>query len=196
MELTKFVPLDKMKQLRVAYMASKRDPSLITIINEDVLAHSTAAEVTANNQRPKESQLLSFQMMPKTLLNPAIQKDPPDQQAQEKLFQHIIQYHNQRVQKDQRLFLQSYIDCEISGDQHNVVLKIITSDIPIGAIIGLSGGDADRKQLACHKLSLVDVDINAWSCLMNTTERLILTKERLQLVAELARLQSGKVAEN
>ena len=76
------------------------------------------------------------------------------------------------------------------------MLKIITSDIPIGAIIGLLGGDADRKQLARHKLNLVDVDINAWSCLVNTPERLILTKERLQLVAELARLQSGKVAEN
>ena len=70
-----------MKQLHMAHMAYKRDPSLIAISNEDVLAQLAAAEVTANNQRPKESELLSFQMMPNTLLNPAIQNDPPDQQA-------------------------------------------------------------------------------------------------------------------
>ena len=49
MELTKFVRLDKMKQLHVAYMASKRDPSLIKMSNEDMLAHAAAAEVTDNN---------------------------------------------------------------------------------------------------------------------------------------------------
>ena len=49
MELTKFVRLDKMKQLSVAYMASKRDPSLIKMSNEDMLAHAAAAEVTDNN---------------------------------------------------------------------------------------------------------------------------------------------------
>ena len=52
MELTKFVPLDKMKQLRVAYMSSKRDPRFITMINEYFLVQSEAAEVKANNQRP------------------------------------------------------------------------------------------------------------------------------------------------
>ena len=55
MKLTNFIPLDKMKQLRVAYMASKRDPSLITMINEDVLVQAEEAKVTDNNQRPKES---------------------------------------------------------------------------------------------------------------------------------------------
>ena len=49
MELTKFVPLDKMKQLRVAYMAFNRDHSLVTMSNEDMLAQTVAAEVTANN---------------------------------------------------------------------------------------------------------------------------------------------------
>ena len=78
MELTKFVPLDKMKQLRVAYMASKRDPSLVTISNEYVLSQASASEVTGNNQRPKESDILSFQMILKTLINPSIHKYSPD----------------------------------------------------------------------------------------------------------------------
>ena len=86
MELTKFVPLDKMNQVCVAQMESKRKPSLITMSSEDVLVQAISAEVTANNQRPKESDLISFQIMLKTLLDPAIQKYPPDQQAQEKLF--------------------------------------------------------------------------------------------------------------
>ena len=86
MELTNFFPLDKMKRLRVAYMASKRYPRFITMSNEDVLAHAEATEVTDNNQRPKESELLSSKIIQKTLLDPAIQKDPPDQQAREKLF--------------------------------------------------------------------------------------------------------------
>ena len=85
MELTKFVPIDKMKQLRVVCMASKREPSLITMRNEYLISQAASVEVIANNQRPKESELLSVQMMPKTLLNTAIQKDPPDQQAREKL---------------------------------------------------------------------------------------------------------------
>ena len=42
MKLTKFIPLDKMKPLSVAYMASKRDPSLITMSNEYVLVQAEA----------------------------------------------------------------------------------------------------------------------------------------------------------
>ena len=61
-----------------------------------------------------------------------------------------------------------------------------TADITIGAIIGLSGGDAGRKRLARRKINLVDADINAWSCLVHSTERLMLTKERIQLVAALS----------
>ena len=95
MELTNFVPLDKMKQLCVEYMASKRDTILITMINEYVLAQAAAAEVAATKQRPKESEIISVQMIPKTLLDPVIQKNPPYQQAQEKLFRNIIQYRNQ-----------------------------------------------------------------------------------------------------
>ena len=110
MELTKFVPLDKMKQLFVAYMASKRGPSLITMRNKDIISKVLAAGVTCNNQRPKESELIYFQMMLKTLLNPAIQIYPPDQQAQEKLFQNIIQYRNRSAWKEERLCPQSYID--------------------------------------------------------------------------------------
>ena len=90
MELTKFVPLDKIKKPRVAYMVSNRDPSLITMSNEDVLAHTEAAKFTAINQRPKEIDFIYFKMMPKTLLGSAIQKAPLYQQAQEKLFRHII----------------------------------------------------------------------------------------------------------
>ena len=100
MELTKFVPLDKMNQVRVAYWASKRDPSLITMIDIDVHAQAEEAEVTDNNQRTKERELLSFQMMPKMLLDPAIQKYPPYQQAQEKLLRHIIQYSNRSSWKE------------------------------------------------------------------------------------------------
>ena len=92
MELTKFVPLDKMNQVCVAQMESKRKPSLITMSSEDVLVQATSAEVAANNKRPKESELISFQMMLKTLLDLAIQKYPPDQQEQQKVFRHIIQY--------------------------------------------------------------------------------------------------------
>ena len=53
MELTKFVPLDKIKKPRVAYMVSNRDPSLITMSNEDVIDQVASAEVAYNNQRPK-----------------------------------------------------------------------------------------------------------------------------------------------
>ena len=70
-----------------------------------------------------------------------------------------------------------------------------TSDITLGAITGISGGDLDRKRLAHRKTNLVDADINAWSCLVNLPEYLMLTKEQLQVVAELAELQAGKVAE-
>ena len=69
-----------------------------------------------------------------------------------------------------------------------------TADITLGAIMGLSGGDAARKRLARPKLNLIDADINAWSCLIRSPERLMLIKERLQLVAALAELQAGKVA--
>ena len=86
MEMTKFVRPGKMKQLRVVYMASKRYPSLITMSNEDVLVEAEAVEVIANNQRPKERDLIYFQMIPKMLLDTAIQKYPPDQKAREKLF--------------------------------------------------------------------------------------------------------------
>ena len=51
--------------------------------------------------------------------------------------------------------------------------------------MGLSGGDAARKWLARQKLNLVDADINAWSCLVNLPESLMLTKENIQLVASL-----------
>ena len=53
-------------------MASKRDPILVTMSNEYVLAYAEGAEVTANNKWPKEIKLLSFQMMTKPLLDPAI----------------------------------------------------------------------------------------------------------------------------
>ena len=109
MELTKFVPLDKIKKPRVAYMVSNRDPSLITMSNEDVLAHTEAAKFTAINQRPKESDFIYFKMMPKTLLGPAIQKDPPDQKRREELFQYIIQYCKQSSWKEERPCPQSYI---------------------------------------------------------------------------------------
>ena len=66
------------------------------------------------------------------------------------------------------------------------MLNISTKDITLGAIMGLSGGDAVRKLLARRKLNLVDADINAWSCLVHSTERLMLTKERIQLVAAFA----------
>ena len=68
-----------------------------------------------------------------------------------------------------------------------------SSDITIVAIMGLSGGNTARKRLARRKLNLVDADINAYSCLMNSPERLMFTKERLQIVAALAELQSSKV---
>ena len=157
-------------------MASKRDPILVTMSNEYVLAYAEGAEVTANNKWPKEIKLLSFQMTTKPLLDPAIHKYPPDQQAREKLFRHITQYHNRSPWKEERLCPQLYLDCEISDDQHNIVLKISTKDITIGAIMGLSGGNADRKQRACCKLNLVDADINNWSCVMNLPEHLMLTK--------------------
>ena len=134
--------------------------------------------------------------MPKTLLDPAIQKDTPYQQAREKLFRRIIQYCNRSSWKEECLCPQSYLDCEISYDQHNIVLNMSSSDITIFAIMGISGGNTARKRLARRKINLVDADINYWSCLVKLPEHLILTKERLQLVAELARLQSGKVAEN
>ena len=61
-----------------------------------------------------------------------------------------------------------------------------TVNITIGAIMGISGGDVARKRLARRKLNLVDADINAWSCLVHSTERLMLTKERIQLVSALS----------
>ena len=148
MELTKSVLLDKINQLRVAYMPSKRKPSLIIMSSEDVIVQATSAEVTDNNQRPKESELIYFQMMLKTLLNPAIQIYRP----------------------------QAYLDCRILYDQHNIVLKMSTEDITLGAIMGISCGNADRNWLARRKLNLVDADINAWICLVNLPEHLMLTK--------------------
>ena len=167
---------DKMNQLRVAYMASKRKPSLIIMSSEDVLFQAISAEVTDNNQRPKESDLITFQMMLKTILDPAIQKYPPDQQAEEKLFRHIIQYHIRIVYKQECLSPQSYLDCGILYDQQNIMLKRSTEDITLGAIMVISCGNADRKRLARRKLNLVDTDINAWICLVNLTERIMLTE--------------------
>ena len=68
-----------------------------------------------------------------------------------------------------------------------------TADITLGAIMGLSGGDTARKRLVRRKLKLVDADINAQICLVNSPDCLMLTKESLQLVASLSELQSGKV---
>ena len=53
---------------------------------------------------------------------------------------------------------------------------MIKSDITLGTIMRLSGGDAARKPLARRKLNLVDVDINVWSCLVKSPEHIILTK--------------------
>ena len=163
--------------------------------NGYVISQATAAEVTDNNQQLNESDIIYFQMIPKTLLDPEIQKYPPDQQSQEKLFRHIIQYRNQSAWKEECLCPQSYLDFEISDDHHNIVLNISTEDITLSVIMGLSGGDAASKRLANRKQNLVDADINAWICLVNSPERLILTKEWLQLVAALAELQAGKLAE-
>ena len=69
-----------------------------------------------------------------------------------------------------------------------------TSDITIGSIIGLSGADTARKRLTRCKLNLADADINAWSFLENSPERLMLTTERIQIVATLAESKSGKVS--
>ena len=73
------------------------------------------------------------------------------------------------------------------------MLKVSTVEITLSAIMGLSGGDTARKRLARRKLNLVDADINAYSCLMNSPERLMFTKERLQIVAALAELQAIRV---
>ena len=70
-----------------------------------------------------------------------------------------------------------------------------TADITPGAIMGLSGGGVARKWLAHCKLNLVDADINAWSCLVNSPELLMITKEQFHLVDSLVELQTGKVAE-
>ena len=63
---------------------------------------------------------------------------------------------------------------------------MITSDITLSAIMGLSWGGAARKRLECLKLNLVDADINDLSCLVNSPEYLMLTKERLHLVAAIS----------
>ena len=54
---------------------------MITMSNEDVLDQAAVAEVTDNNQRPKDGEILYFQMILKVLLDFAIQKYPPNQQA-------------------------------------------------------------------------------------------------------------------
>ena len=89
--------------------------------------HTEADEVTSNNQRPTDINILSFKMMPKTLLDPAIQKDPPDKQAREKLFRNIIQYRNWSAWKEEHICPQLYLDCEISDDKHNILLNMSTS---------------------------------------------------------------------
>ena len=61
-----------------------------------------------------------------------------------------------------------------------------TADITLCAMMGLLGGDTARKRLSCRKLNLVDADINACSFLVNLPDRLMLTKERLHLVAEIS----------
>ena len=58
--------------------------------------------------------------------------------------------------------------------------------------MGLAHGDGTKKWLARRRLNLVDADINAWSCLVNSPERQELTKERLQLVSALAELEADK----
>ena len=47
-----------------------------------------------------------------------------------------------------------------------------TADITLGAIMGLSGEETARKRFSRCKLNLVDADINSWSCLVNSPERL------------------------
>jgi hypothetical protein len=85
-----------------------------------------------------------------------------------------------------------HLDLEILTDQTSVVLKLRTADITLGALMGLAHGDGTKKRLARRRLNLVDADINAWSCLVNSPERPELTKERLQLVSALAELEADK----
>ena len=59
--------------------------------------------------------------------------------------------------------------------------------------MGLSGGDAVRKRLARRKLNLVDADINSWSCLVNSHERIMLTEELLKLVAALQKQKKSRL---
>jgi hypothetical protein len=58
--------------------------------------------------------------------------------------------------------------------------------------MGLAHGDGAKKRLARHRLNLMDANINAWSCLVNSPEQQELTKERLQLVSAFAELEADK----
>jgi hypothetical protein len=93
-----------------------------------------------------------------------------------------VQYRNIMSWKDEHIVPSTHLDLEILTDQTSVVvLKLRTAHITLGALIGLAHGDGAKKRLARHRLNLVDADINAWSCLVNSPERQELRKERLHI---------------
>jgi hypothetical protein len=104
----------------------------------------------------------------------------------------LVQYRNRMSWKDEHIVPFTHLDLEILTDQTLVVLKLRTVDITMGALMGLVHGDGTKKRLAQCRLNLVDANINAWSCLLNSLEWKELTKERLKLVSALAELEPDK----
>jgi hypothetical protein len=107
---------------------------------------------------------------------------PHDKEAEEVLFQHLVQYRDRMSWKDEHIVpSMMHLDLEFSTDQTSVVLKLRTANITLGALIGLAHDDQAKTRLARRRLNLVDV---------NSPERQELTKERLQ--SALAELEADK----
>jgi hypothetical protein len=173
-------------------MVAKRDDHLITTTTSQLRAGVTAAAAIEESEwNAQHQELLSFQMLPMKLVE-ATKRTPRDEGAEEVLFQHLVQYRNIMSWKDEHIVPSTHLDLEISTDQTSVVLKLRTADITLGALMGLAHGDGAKKKLARRRLNLVDADINAWICLVNSPERQELTKESLQLVSALAELEADK----
>jgi hypothetical protein len=121
---------------------------------------------------------LSFQLLSRKLVEPT-KMTPRKKGAEEVLFQHLVQYRNIMSWKDEHIVPSTHLDLGILTDQSLVMLKLRTAGITLGALMSLAHDDWAKKRLAQRRLNLMDADINALHCLVNSQEQLELTKKRL-----------------
>jgi hypothetical protein len=197
LQLTKYIPLDQIPNIRACYMATKIDPSVVHRVEgaqphteEDLDEPSFESDLTA---------LDAFQLKPPSLMsyympNKMRAHNDQDDTIKNDLLKHMTNFAARQSWKAGTMAPSAHLNVEVTKDQEEL-LNPSPCNMIMGFVMYDVKGKGAKKRMAKRRLNVIDANIASYCRVLKSTERMIQITEANEVAAVLAEIEEEKDSE-